>query len=544
MKLKTLWIACFCCITMAATAQISLSSSVLNFFTVIKGSPSTINLTITNNSAVPFVVTDIDAYHTDAFKVQDTAFTINPGNNRVVPVTCDPRHNVHYADWLLIKSSSHPYVPHAFMYAFAKYAEAYYDATHDLYNEALETAIKTTITTGYTGLGYDDARDKLFMIIDNQAVNGQGASQNTLECIYTGFMAVGFGNRIDAQTNFNLNTEHTMPQSLFNSNVPMYSDMHHLFVSTAASNSERGNNPFGVVANPTWSQGGSKSNGSIFEPRDAQKGASARALLYFYLRYQDYQGFICAMEPILRTWNANFPPDSIDVTRNDDVFFFQHNRNPFVDHPEFMERIGDLCGVDNGDPSPIAEWTGDTLQYGSVASGNSLDGYYVIANQGINAMTLSNLSLSSPEFTFIGTTNVTIPKDSLRRIWVRFTPSATNQNFAGTLTFNTDAPATAARTVHLLGTSFPVGIAPVAQQPTIALFPQPARELVTVQLNTPAQAGGQLRLWNLSGQELRTIHVAQGEMTWLLPLSGLPKGVYLLQIQLGDAQVTEKLIVE
>lgn len=544
MRLRNLLLACFCFGALQAAAQVTFSPSAVNFFTVYQGSPSTINVTLNNGSATDMVVTDIDLYHGDAFTIQDTAFTVPAGGGHTFAVTCDPRHNVRYADWLLVKSSTHPYVAHAFVYAFAKYNETYYDATQNLYDEALETALRTTISTGYVPLGYDDARDKMFMIIDNELVNGQGASQNTLECVYTGYLAVGYGNRGDAQTNFNLNTEHTMPQSLFSSNPPMVSDIHHLFVVTETSNSERGNNPFGVVNNPSWQQGGSKSNGSIFEPRDAQKGATARALLYFYLRYQDYQGFICNMEPLLRTWNADFAPDSVDVTRNDDIEFFQHNRNPFVDHPEFMERITNLCGTGNADPSPIADWVADTLVYGSVSNGSSLDGYYAISNHGTNAMTLSNLGVSSPEFTILGSPSLTVPKDSLRKIWVRFTPTGANQNYSATLSFDTDAPNTPTRSVHLMGNSFPVGVAPSIASLGVKLYPQPAQGRVWLDFQGRDLGAATVHIVDLVGQRVASREIAQGQSRVALSLEGLARGLYFVQLELGGQSFTEKLLVE
>lgn len=63
-----------------------------------------------------------------------------------------------------------------------------------------------------------------------------------------------------------------------------------------------------VVTSPTWSVGGSKSAGGVFEPRDEQKGNAARSIFYMAMRYQNYTGFLNGQEAILRTWNKQFPP--------------------------------------------------------------------------------------------------------------------------------------------------------------------------------------------------------------------------------------------
>ena len=186
----------------------------------------------------------------------------------------------------------------------------------------------------------------MFMKIDNKKVNGQGASQNTLEGVYTGKQAVGYSSRSDAQNRFNFNTEHTYPQGQFNKAEPMRSDLHHLFPTKVYANSERGNKPFGVVKNPSWQEGGSKSSNSLFEPRDQQKGPTARAMLYFLVRYKNYNAYVSNKDQkVLIDWARNFPPTTADQRRNDDIFKVQKNRNPFVDHPEFLDRIHNFIGL-------------------------------------------------------------------------------------------------------------------------------------------------------------------------------------------------------
>lgn len=525
--------------------QISFSPPVANFSTVYQGAPTSTTLTLTNNSATNLVVDDIDFFHSEAFTLLDTAFIIGPGGNRTLTITCDPRHNINYADWLMVKSPSHPEVPHARLFAIGKYTDTYYDATQNLSNEALKAALKSTITAGMLlNISYNSARDQMYMLIDNQRVNGQGATVNTIECVYTGFIAAGYTSRSDAQTTFGLNTEHTMPQSLFNSDLPELSDLHHLFVTTDFSNSERGNKPFGPVANPSWTQGGSKSNSTTFEPRDVQKGSSVRALLYFLFRYQDYQGFICGMQSTLRSWHTLYPPDSVEKKRNDDIFAFQHNRNPFVDHPEFMERIANLCAVDNGSQDPVADWVGDTLDFGTVASGATRDGYYAVANQGINILNLSSLTLSDPAFTFTGATSFAIQQDSLAEIQIRFSPAVPSQNFLAQLTFTTDDPNAVSRTVYLKGNSNFTAVDAPAQAAGIKIWPQPAHDHVWIELPASVQRTTTIGIWNLGGQLLRTTTMPKRSLTGKILLEGLPAGAYLLRLENDKGTFTQKIIVE
>ncbi|WP_413533642.1 endonuclease [Empedobacter brevis] len=163
------------------------------------------------------------------------------------------------------------------------------------------------------------------------------------------------------------NREHLVPQSIFNKKSPMVSDPFHIWPTDGKVNGMRSNYPFGVVGNATYtSLNGSKLgnnknsgysagySGIVFEPIDEFKGDIARAYLYFATRYQEngIQGWSYAMFngtkdkiftetflKILLTWHLNDPVSDREKDINDLVYRYQKNRNPFIDHPEYVEKI-------------------------------------------------------------------------------------------------------------------------------------------------------------------------------------------------------------
>ena len=202
---------------------------------------------------------------------------------------------------------------------------------------------------GHTVLGYDSGRDAMFLL------NSDPANNYTVECIYTGRKAKQVKDRASASTN-NFNTEHTWPQSLGATGAAK-SDMHHLFPTDIDANGRRGNYPFGVVQSATWtgpdpdgkgpSKLGTSSDGkTVFEVRDPYKGNIARAIFYFYTRYRSERptDFSTANfqveEATLRKWHAQDPVDAAERALNEGIFQQQKNRNPYVDHPEYVERVG------------------------------------------------------------------------------------------------------------------------------------------------------------------------------------------------------------
>lgn len=227
----------------------------------------------------------------------------------------------------------------------------YYDNVINLTGNQLYTALRTLISTN-TYSSYDGAKVYLFQTLDN--VNGN------VTCIYTG-QVYNVGYNYTGSTN--PNTEHTYAQSWFTSTQSSIkkADLHHLFPSNSVVNSSRGNLPLFTVANhasanvyynntPWQSYRGNSATGyTVFEAADETKGNIARALLYFNTRYNDTltQQNI-TMTPVLVQWHYQDPPDAREIARNQGIYTFQGNRNPFIDHPEFVGRI--WGGSDVEDP--------------------------------------------------------------------------------------------------------------------------------------------------------------------------------------------------
>jgi endonuclease I/methionine-rich copper-binding protein CopC len=205
----------------------------------------------------------------------------------------------------------------------------------------------------------------------------------------------------------NYNREHTWPNSLgFNDlsgvdaqNRPYspYTDAHMLYASASDYNASRGNSPYGDCAtgctefttdlnngtgggsgvypgNSNWGTGGGGLGGT-FEVWARRKGDVARAILYMDVRYEggtaangqpepdliitDNRSLITTtpsgqvaatgymgLRTTLLAWHFADPPDAREQLRNEVVFSYQGNRNPFIDHPEYAACLWqDTCTV-------------------------------------------------------------------------------------------------------------------------------------------------------------------------------------------------------
>lgn len=202
----------------------------------------------------------------------------------------------------------------------------FYDDCAGLTDEALKAKLHKKLNC-QTPVGYQKAQDIIFEKLDNH--NG------FVECVYTGRKLQTSGEP-DAS---NMNLEHTWPQSQ-GAVGDAKSDLHHLFPTDSFANNKRGSWPFGWVKNPVWEQGGSEFDGKQFEVRRQQRGNTARAVFYFSIRYK--KPISPKVEGVLRTWAKEDPVDAGERRRNDMIENAQHNRNAFVDRPDFIEAISDF----------------------------------------------------------------------------------------------------------------------------------------------------------------------------------------------------------
>lgn len=268
----------------------------------------------------------------------------------------------------------------------AQAPESYYQGTEGLSGYVLKSKLHDIIATKNYNYHYDDLKtlygqtdiDKYYdynadnttylLDIYSNNPNGSTAYHYTLNNIVSGAGAEGLG----------WNREHMMPQSSFNSAYPMYSDLFFVVPTDARINQLRSNYPYGKAGSTvyyTFTNGSKQASngtpnstykGRVYEPVDEFKGDVARSLLYYAVRYEGklgsfnfttnaadpskdenpldgteekaYEDWYIAM---LMSWNAQDPVSQREIDRNNAVYNLQKNRNPFIDHPEWVGLIWD-----------------------------------------------------------------------------------------------------------------------------------------------------------------------------------------------------------
>lgn len=282
--------------------------------------------------------------------------------------------------WMLTASFAHAQIP-----------SGYYDPAANLSGAQLKTALQKIIR-GHKHLSYTPGLWDAFYTTDKKP-NGtewdiysdipDGTANGSPSYVFN------FGaDQCSTTPGYEggcYNREHTFPNSWWGGGQlatdSMYTDLFHIFPADSYVNTRRNNNPYGTVSAPTWtSQNGSKLgpcsrsgySGTVFEPLDAFKGDIARNYFYMATRYESKIGswkaltseggavldgtpFPC-FEPwfltMLGEWSAADPVSQKEIDRNNAVYALQGNRNPFIDHPEYVYAIWHV-----GTPSVLPEPT-------------------------------------------------------------------------------------------------------------------------------------------------------------------------------------------
>ncbi len=266
----------------------------------------------------------------------------------------------------------------------------YYSKVNTSSASQLRCSLHATIK-GHTAYPYSGGTTNAWSILEiaDEDPNNSGRILDA----YRNRSFVKITDRAGSGTGLKYNREHTWPNSLgFGSttgnlglpNAP-YTDTHMLYLTDSAYNSDRGNKPYanctaasgcgervtevnngqgggsGVYpGNSNWVKTPDGNSGS-FEVWGKRKGDMARAILYMAIRYEGgthpttgqsepdleltdnrAQIVITSSSPAymgllstLIAWHQADPPTAAERERNEVIYSFQGNRNPFIDHPEW-----------------------------------------------------------------------------------------------------------------------------------------------------------------------------------------------------------------
>ena len=347
------------------------------------------------------------------------------------------------------------------------------------------------------------------------------------------------------------NREHSFPQSWFGGAVePMRSDMFFVYPTDKYVNGQRGNLPYGIVTTPNYtSNNGSKRGantylteytGIAFEPINEYKGDLARSTFYVATAYENniagwqansnanavlngssYQAFDNWYLKLLYNWHLQDPVSTKETDRNNDVYMMQGNRNPFIDHPEYVALVWQCTGVlpvtitgftaQKNNESVLLKWyaTFETnfKKYEIERSTDGI-GFYKIGE--VAGRNLANYSFTDNS---LPNTNIVYYRLKMIDIDGKFSNSKTiavriADNFSNAL-----------------------------------VYPNPTKEKLVVKLQQALTENSSLLIADLSGRIIMKQQVAGGQKNIDLNVRQLPAGRYFIKISNTNELINQSFVI-
>ncbi len=393
-------------------------------------------------------------------------------------------------------------------------------------------------------LGYDNARRRMYGNCDNM--------NNTVTCVYGGYTQSHPQNStatsIALPNGRIINAEHTVPQSFFNSNSPMVADMCHLFPTYETWNSDRGSYPFAEIPDaqttkweillntatstiPTSNiEGYSEFRAGSYEPREVQKGNTARAILYFYTVYESQMNTTYS-HPItdvanvqtLYNWHIQDPVTQADIDRNNCIKTYQGNGNPYIDHPEWVAQAfgcGIIIPVELVSFEGKNQGTYNALTWQSATEKNAH--LYSIERKDnekwgeIGRVKASGNTSTIQKYSFDDTN-----PNPLSIYRLRMVDNDGVETFSKTITIENQKKAF-----------------------SLKMFPNPAKDFVTFRATTTERQSLNIKITDISGRVImqRAYIVESGQVEENINIVSLPNGIYFFTYDNGYFKTVERFV--
>jgi endonuclease I len=372
------------------------------------------------------------------------------------------------------------------------------------------------------------------------------------------------------------NKEHTFPRSWFRLSGSSYeqpteADLFLVRPTDAKINSNRGNIPYSTTGAPTYqfptagifpvypmppnpvldkigpSNYPGVTSASAFEPHNAVKGDLARAYFYILTRYQNelaswvslngvtsittvvdgttngglYPSFQLSYLQMMYDWNNLDPVDAKEINRNNLVYSQQNNRNPYVDHPEFVLAVWQCTGVlpvtvtgftaQKNNESVLLKWyaTFET-NFKKYEIERSTDGWGFYKIGEVAGRNLANYSF----------TDNNLP--NANTVYYRLKMIDIDGKFSNSKIVS----------IRIANNFF-----------NALVYPNPTREKLVVKLQQALSEKSQLVIADLSGRIVMQQQVTGGQKNIDLSVSHLPAGRYFIKISNNSELINQSFVI-
>jgi hypothetical protein len=348
--------------------------------------------------------------------------------------------------------------------------------------------------------------------------------------------------------------EHTFPQAWFGAKGPALTDLSALYPTDGYTNGQHSNYPYFEVTNATYTS----SNGSMlgtntfpgfatsgiearaFEVIDEYKGDIARNYFYMVTRYQNdmtlwqansnaddvldgktWPSFDDWYIKLLYRWHLQDTVSQKEINRNDSIYTIQNNRNPFIDHPEYVTLIWQCTGLlpvtlidfnaNKYNESVVLSWTATReTNFKNYEIERSTDAANFYFNGIIKGENFANYSCTDKEL------------PAVKTVFYRLKMV----DIDGKISYS---KIVSVRLSKLFSSAL--------------VYPNPAKNTLTIKLQNNLKVAGELRILDVVGRTVIHQKVSALQNNIQLDVKALPAGRYFVSINNKDVLINESFVI-
>jgi len=418
-----------------------------------------------------------------------------------------------------------------------------------------------TLINPHSSFFYSDYDDYMVNFFESRDTTND---QRVITCIYSGenkVYQVPFdwtGDNFSREHTFCHSWMPTFPADAGGVEKPEYNDWHHLFPANFTDvNEVRSNYPLGIVSNVTstflQSKFGTDTNGKLtFEPRDGHKGDAARALFYMCATYNTVSGNTWKLPPnsavnniiqnqaILKQWSNDDPPSSWEIARNDFIDSLQHNRNPFIDHPEYV------CFIDFANmayiPNPSTPCYNDVAAICPTPTQQSVDSITNTSAK-INWTIVTGANNYTVQYKLSTSATWTTASSTLNANSFVITGLTPNSNYKFQVLSNCTIGQSSSPTSNNAFTTTNVGIQELTSA-SVSITPNPSNGNFKVITNIKTGTTLNVSIIDIAGRTCFTESKNISSSSFEVNTNGLKAGVYTLRLSNKNGVANHKIVIE
>ncbi|MBN2426503.1 MAG: endonuclease [Calditrichaceae bacterium] len=540
---------------------ISLSDTVVNFGNVNAYETHNFEIRISNLHTEPVLIENV-ALEEDVFYTDLEPMELEASADHFFNVYFRADHNLFYNDFLRIELNigSRPVIIR--LQAQAVYSGVYYASTVNLWDDELKSTLNDIID-GHTELSYSGLWDAL------KDTDEDPQNADNVILLYTGWSYAKTDNGGDVDQ---WNREHVWAKSHgdFDNNPPAGTDLHHLRPTDVSVNNARGNLDFDNGGELYIDGDGAtdcRKDSDSWEPRLAVKGDVARMMYYMTIRYEGEEGYDLELvesvpststnEPFfgkrstLYQWHRQDTVDAWEKSRNEKIYNnWQGNRNPFIDHPEFADRIYTIHGGLPKTKTPEIAVSPVTVNFGSVGLNSFNEYFLVVINSGDSLLNISSIHTNDDSLT-VDITSLTINEEDYHYIKLAYTADSVEKAVNANLFIHSndtdESPLTIPVTAEVSGSASIIDPFEIPEgYQLLQNFPNPFNNATIINYRLPAAGEVELSVYNLLGQRIALLvsklqHAGSHQVNF--DATGLASGIYYYKIKSGQFASTRRMLL-